>query len=46
MQYTFHTVLLPDPQKKDVDEIARKSQARAALFFWELWYLFNMDLNT
>ncbi len=26
---SFHSVLLPDPQKKDVNEIARKSQLRA-----------------
>ncbi len=31
--YTFHSALLPDPQKKDVHEIARKSQSRAAVIF-------------
>ncbi len=29
---SFHLALLPDPQKKDIDEIARKSHSRAACF--------------
>ena len=40
---SFHSALLPDPQKKDVDDFARKSQSRAAVFFWNLWYLSRLS---